>query len=332
MKNQKIQPAVSRPDMAIVEAYKYKIYKPIQLIVLGGASHPATKRLEQFCDQIHAHLPSVTIKKETGEDDQRPAIFIPPNIRFSVVPEGKLLELFLMCAAGTVPMEEGEAGIPAADVQNRIQMPGVVRIYVSTACPHCPGALARWLYMAAWAPDRVEVRIIDAAIFTESAAADNVKSVPAAILDDRFRWTGVVSVAELLDVFENRNPADLSAETLKKIISEGDAEALANLMAESETLIPGFLDLLAHPKWPTRLGAMVAFEYLAEISPDLARLAIDEMWQRFPGVEDAIKGDIIHLFGVLNSRQLVDRLKSVISGDYAEAVRETAREVLEDLE
>jgi hypothetical protein len=186
--------------------------------------------------------------------------------------------------------------------------------------------------MAAWAPDRVEVRIIDAALFPESAAADNVKSVPAAILDDRFRWTGAVPVSELLDVFEKRDPSDLSAETLKKIISEGDAQGLAELMADAETIIPGFLDLLAHPKWPTRLGAMVAFEYLAEIAPQLARKAIDEMWERFPLAEDAVKGDIIHLFGVLNNKELIGRLESVINGNYAEAVRETAKEVIEDME
>jgi hypothetical protein len=200
-------------------------------------------------------------------------------------------------------MEEAEAGVSAADIQNRIQMPGVVRVYVSPVCPHCPGALGRWLYMAAWAPDRVDLHVIDAAVFSESAARDNVKSVPTAILDDQFRWTGVVAVAELLDIFEKRNPADLSADTVKKIISDGDAEGLAALMAGANSVIPGFLDLLAHPKWPTRLGAMVAFEYLAETAPDLARQALEAMWNRFTALDDAVKGDMIHLFGVLNDSE-----------------------------
>jgi glutamine synthetase type III len=77
---------------------------------------------------------------------------------------------------------------------------------------------------------------------------------------------------------------------------------------------------------------MVAFEYLAEIAPQLARKAIDEMWERFPLAEDAVKGDIIHLFGVLNNKELIGRLESVINGNYAEAVRETAKEVIEDME
>ena len=326
-----IQPVISRPDMAVLESYKYKIYKPTKIILMGSENHAGTGRMKQFCDQIQAHLPSVSIQKETGEEDERPAIFVPPNIRFSAVPEGKLLEMFLMCVAGTVPMEENEAGVAAADIQLRIQMPGVVRLYVSPGCPHCPGALGRWLYVAAWAPDRVEVRVIDAALFAESAAADNVKSVPTAILDDHFRWTGVTPVAELVDVFEKRDPADLSTETLKKIISDGNAEGLASLMAEAGIVIPGFLDLLAHPRWPTRLGAMVAFEYLAETAPKLARNALDEMWNRFSAADDAVKGDIIHLFGVLNDAGLAERLGSVINGDYPAAVRDTAREVLEDM-
>jgi hypothetical protein len=332
MENQQTQPVISRPDMAVVENYKYKIYKPTRIVVLGDPNDPVTKRMEQFCDLLQGHLPSLDVKNETSEEDERPAIFIYPNIRFSAVPEGKLLELFLMCAAGMVPMEEAEAGVSAADIQNRIQMPGVVRVYVSPVCPHCPGALGRWLYMAAWAPDRVDLHVIDAAVFSESAARDNVKSVPTAILDDQFRWTGVVAVAELLDIFEKRNPADLSADTVKKIISDGDAEGLAALMAGANSVIPGFLDLLAHPKWPTRLGAMVAFEYLAETAPDLARQALEAMWNRFTALDDAVKGDMIHLFGVLNDSEFAGgRLESVINGDYSQAVREIAEEVLGDL-
>ncbi|MFW5936913.1 MAG: thioredoxin family protein [Desulfosalsimonas sp.] len=332
MNNEHIRPVVSRQDMTIIESYKYKIYKPTRLLLLGDTENAAGKRMEMFCDRLQASLPSVTVEKDLGEAGAPSAIFIPPNLRFEAVPEGRLLELFLMSTAGDVPMEETEAGISAADIENRLKIPGVVRIYMSPGCPHCPEALSRLLYMAGCAPDMIDLRITDAMLFPDAAAAQNVKSVPTSVLDGHFRWTGVVAISEILDVMENRDPRELSSETLKKIVAEGDAEGLANLMVTYETIIPGFLDLLAHPRWPTRLGAMVAFEYLAEQAPELARQALDAMWERFSELDDAVKGDVIHLFGVLNDRQLSGRLESVINGKYADAIRETAREVMADLE
>ena len=332
MKNEQIHPVVSRQDMATIESYKYKIYKPTQLLILGDTDNEPGKRMEMFCDRIQANLPSVTVKKELGEAGAPPAIFIPPNLRFEAVPEGKLLELFLISAAGNVPVDETAAGISAADIENRIKIPGVVRIYVSPSCPHCPEALSRLLYMAGCTPDMIDLHIIDAMLFADAAAAENVKSVPTTVLDGHFRWTGVVPISEIVDVMENRDPRELSSETLKKIVAEGDAEGLANLMITYKTIIPGFLDLLAHPRWPTRLGAMVAFEYLAEQAPELARQALDAMWSRFSDVDDAVKGDIIHLFGVLNDNRLSGRLESVINGEYTEAIKETAREVMADMQ
>ncbi|MBS3809579.1 MAG: thioredoxin family protein [Desulfobacterales bacterium] len=330
MANQQIKPVVSQQDISTIESYKYTIYKPTRLLILGNTEKEPGKRMEMFCDRLQANIPAVTVKTEPGGEEP-PAIFIPPNYRFEVVPEGKLLELFLMCIAGNVPMEEDEAGVSAAEIQNRFRIPGVVRIYVSTSCPHCPEAVSRWLYMAACAPEMIELHIIDAVSFSDSAAAENIRSVPTAVLDGSFRWTGVISVTEILDVMENRDPRKLSSETLKKIVSDGDAEGVASLMVSYQTVIPGFLELLAHPRWPTRLGAMVAFEYLAEQAPELARQALDSMWNRFSDLDDAVKGDVIHLFGVLNDSQLNPRLESVINGSYAESIRQTAREVIADI-
>ncbi|MFP4256911.1 MAG: thioredoxin family protein, partial [Desulfobacterales bacterium] len=330
MTDQQIKPAVSQQDMATIETYKYKIYKPTRLLLLGDTDSEPGKRMEMFCDRIQAHIPSLTVKKEPGEDEPL-AVFIPPNIRFEAVAEGKLLELFLKTTAGVPAMDDTEAEVSGEEIQNRLKLPGVVRIYVSPSCPHCPNAVARWLYMASCAPEMLELHIIDAAMFPESAASENIKSVPTAILDGQFRWTGVIPVAEMLDVMENRDPRELSAETLKKIVADGDAEGLAGLMTSSHTVIPGFLELLAHPRWPTRLGAMVAFEYLAEQSPELAREAIDSMWSGFSELDDAVKGDIIHLFGVLNDRQLNPRLESVINGAYPEQIKQAAREVMSDI-
>ncbi|MFW6271885.1 MAG: thioredoxin family protein [Desulfosalsimonas sp.] len=330
MTDQQIKPVVSQQDMALIENYKYKIYKPTKLLLLGKTDSEAGRRMESFCDRLRANIPAVTVKKDPGEDEL-PSIFIPPNIRFEAVAEGKLLELFLMCIAGLPSLEENEAEVSAEEIQHRLKIPGIVRIYVSLSCPHCPSAVSRWLYMASCAPEMIDLHIIDAAMFQDTAASENIRSVPTAVLDGQFRWTGVVKISEMLDVMEDRDPRELSPETLKKIVADGDAEGLANLMIKSQTVIPGFLDLLAHPRWPTRLGAMVAFEYLAEQAPDLARQALDSMWSRFSDLDDSVKGDVIHLFGVLNDSQLNSRLESVINGGYAEPIKQAAREVISDI-
>ena len=101
------------------------------------------------------------------------------------------------------------------------------------------------------------------------------------------------------------------------------------MMMESGKIYPAFLDLLIHEKWQIRLGAMVAFEYLAEERKEMASQVIVPLWDRFSGVNDQVKGDILYVLGESKDPSVIPKLKSVSNGPYSGEVLEAAIEALE---
>jgi HEAT repeat protein len=128
-----------------------------------------------------------------------------------------------------------------------------------------------------------------------------------------------------------RDPAGLGADSLKQLLDAGRAEDLADMMANRGTVFPAFLTLLTHPKWPVRLGAMVTFEHLVEKRPDLSSALIQALWEKFPNLEDTLKGDILYLFGQSGEPAAFPLLEAVLGGSCSSELREAAEEALESL-
>jgi HEAT repeat protein len=135
-----------------------------------------------------------------------------------------------------------------------------------------------------------------------------------------------VSLEELIDTINTRDPISLSPASLEGIIKEGGADRLAAMMLEAEKLFPAFYDVLTHEKWPIRLGAMVVMEEIAGINPDLAAEALSPLWDRFHEALPQIQGDILHVFGEIGDPRSVSWLETVLSGNFDQEVQEAARE------
>ncbi len=296
-------------------------------IRLAYTDDPAGQKMTAFCERISELLADVSVVRKPAEDEP-PAIHISDNMHFQVVPSGKLLEGFLMALAGHDFLNSTDFGVNAGEIQQRIGLPATFKMYVSVNCPYCPQALQRALFLAGALSARVDIRIIDAQLFSKAARADQVRSVPTTILDDRFRWTGVFDLSEVVNIMADRDPAQLGTDTLKKMIADGNAGGVADLMGDAGIIIPGFFDLLTDPKWSVRLGAMVAFEYLAERDPGLSRKILETLWERFDAFDDPVKGDILHLFGVLDDPELTGRLQRVSESSESNAIKQVASEIV----
>jgi hypothetical protein len=74
-----------------------------------------------------------------------------------------------------------------------------------------------------------------------------------------------VDAGELVTMMLDRDPTSLGADALRGMIEDGNAEGVARMMAERGQIFTSFVDLLIHPRWSVRLGAMVSFESLVEM-------------------------------------------------------------------
>lgn len=315
-------------DEAIITEWYRKIHGEIRITLIWAEDH-RSEQIQSFCEDFSRLAPGVRIEKEDNRGEQVPEIIIGENISYQAVPLGRELAPFLDTLSGR-DMLADKLALPVRDALNNLRAPAMLKVYIASQCPFCPQVVTLLLSLAS-SESLIYVTVIDGVLFSEKAEIDHVRSVPTVILDDQFRWTGAIQVEELVHMMLTRDPFQLSTDSLRKIIEQGDAEGLAHMMMESGKIYPAFLDLLTHAKWQIRLGAMVTFEFLAEEHKEMASQVIAPLWERFSRVDDKVKGDILYILGESKDLSVIPKLNSVHKGAYTDEVLEAASEALEKL-
>lgn len=224
---------------------------------------------------------------------------------------------------------EPEALPPHPGLTDRV-FPAELKLYIAEQCPFCPAVVEKLVPLAIASP-RVRLTVIDAGLCMEEARRDRVQSVPTLMLDSHFRWSGTIPIREVVEAMIHRDPSRLEADTLMNMITDGNAFLLANMMIGKYLIFPALLDLLVHPKWPVRLGAMVTMEVVATEKPALAQTMVGPLWERFDAADDTVKGDILYLVGELDAGASIGRIQEILNrkAAYDNEIIEAAREALE---
>lgn len=289
-----------------------------------------TEEFSEFCDNLRRLAPKIRITEEEGEAKEPPAIRIGHAVRYHAIPLGTELEPFLE-ALSVLDKRFSRLPVSIRDYLDKIRLPALLRLYVSRQCPFCPATVRQLIPLPA-TNELIQLAIIDCILFQEMAQSDRIQSVPTLLLDEQFRWTGSLQMEELVEIITNRDPAKLSASSLERMLKEGNAAKVAEMMLEKEKLFPAFFDLLIHKKWPVRLGAMVAMEEIANRNPELAAQVIEPLCESFHHVEDPVKGDIIYIFGESANYEIAPRLETILGSQYDTEVKEAAKEALEKID
>lgn len=295
----------------------------------SAPGHSEDDRFQGFVDQM-AVLAPIRVKKDDEPAVSLPTLFIGRGLAYQALPGDRELEPFLAVLADP----RAFADRIAPEVNRRLaglRTQAGVKLYITVACPFCPAIVMTLLGLAACS-ERVRLTVIDGELFPEAARNDRIKSVPTVILDDGFRWTGTLDVGELVDVMLDRDPADLGTDALRGMIEEGDAKTLARMMADRRMLFPAFFDLLRHPRWSVRLGAMVTFENLFELDPELAAGVAEPIVSFFDDVDDTVKGDLLHVLGESGNPAVLPFVKTVAGRHHEDEVRQAADEAIEKIE
>ena len=79
------------------------------------------------------------------------------------------------------------------------------------------------------------------------------------------------------------------------------------------------------------MGAMVAFETLAEDAASLAGQVVDPLIAAFAGADEAVRGDLLHVLGESGNPAALPFLASVAAGDGGEEVQAAAQEAMDKL-
>ena len=320
---------ISDQDAARVRAWSVHVTKDLDLH-FRRTDDARSRQLERFLDELSELCSAVRIVIDDEGESGPPAILLKPNLSFQAVPIGLELQPFLDLLWTAASQHVGETAQDRLPPAHPIQWPAAIRIYISPHCPHCPGAVTQIGPLALVNPE-VTVTIIDGTLFSELAEQDGVRSAPTILLDASFRWTGVVPMEDLLRALRERDPAQLSAESLLRMLKDGQADRLAAMMVECARVFPEFQRLIDHPEWSVRLGAVVVMEELAEANRELARQSLEPVWERFAQLNDSVKGDVIYLSGLVGSPAWIPRIEALLREDVSEEMREVVTEALESL-
>ncbi len=291
--------------------------------------HAMDASFKSFADQLAELVPGLKVKKDGDALVMRPTLFPAPHVTFQALPLNRELEPFLTLLKDSDAFAERIDG-DSRERLKQLRAPAIVKIYITPHCPYCPSAVSMLLGLAACC-DQVRVTVIDGDLFPDAAHKDRVRAAPTVILGDQFRWTGTVDTGALVTLMLDRDPANLGTDALRSMLEEGDAQGVAAMMIERGELFDAFVALLAHPRWSVRLGAMVAFETLAELDPQLAGEVVDPLLAVFADADVMVKGDLLHILGESGNRAALPLLNTVLADAGDADLREAAREAIEKL-
>jgi glutaredoxin len=304
-------------------AHAGKIGNPLQ-IQLHLTPEDEGGELARFTEALQNNLPRLKLRRETLIEGQMAYLQIGENLRCAWVPKGDKLGLFLDALAWA----SGDRSAPVVPVDPP-PLPAAIRLYLADACPHCHQVLEMLLPLAFVDP-LIRLTLIDAQIHAAQSAKDAVRSVPTTLLDD-FRWSGTFPMEELLDLIRTRSPANLGPTAMEMMLASGKAQKLAELMLTADQIFPAFFEVATHPLWSVRLGALVVVETLAEKAPSLASEMSAPLWERYPGLGTAAKGDLVYLLGEIGAVALRDELRACYETETDAELREALSETLEKL-
>ena len=282
--------------------WKTKIKNPqdVRLVLVNGSRN---RDIQSFCETVGAAL-ALPVRREQTED-QMPGIVVNERITYHALPLGPELEPFLNALIlNSIPAN------PKLETVKQLTVPSFLTLYITPQCPFCPAVVEQLLPLVN-ASHLIQLSIIDGTMFPEMAVRDEIQSAPTLVFDT-FRWTGRIDAQEIAGIIQNQDPLNLSANSLRDIIQNGDASRVAGMMMERNVLFPAFFDLLVHEKWPVRLGAMVVMEEIIDSAPELALTMVPPLLDRFGSLIEQVKGDMVYLMGEAGDRATMTELEAML--------------------
>ncbi len=288
-----------------------------------------TGLLREFCGGLESLVSNIHVMENDMKTGRMPSIQIGENLFYSAIPSGHELGPFLDALSF---MHREPVPLPNY-VVNRVESISEttdLRVFITRQCPTCP-SVVRQLIMLTALNSKIRLDIVDAVLFPEVVCAYNIQGVPTVFFGERFRWTGYTDLEEIIEAIARGDPAEFSAATIDRMLQEGNASEVAEMILERGEVFPTIIDLLVDDKFATRLGAMAAMEEVTNRDVNLAKQIVEPLWRRFDQVIEPMQIDILYLIGEAGTTESIPLMESVLNGPHREHVKEIAQEAIDSI-
>lgn len=317
-------------DARYLAAWQNKVTKPATLR-FGRNQRPESAALAAFVAAWQQYVPNIAVVTEDIPENELPGFNLGERWRFHAVPTGIKLELFTEIILAL----DGQAPVLAPAIRERWQklpLAPDITIFVAPQCPFCPQMVRQLLPLTVATP-AATITLIDAGLFADVAREQEIKAVPTVIVNGLYRLTGAFQLSELLDLAAKTDPALLPTSVLERMMQEGQAGLVGEMMLTQGRIFAHFLPLLWHPEINIRLGAMVALETVGAEHPELVAAILPVLWQEISRSDLAVQGDLIYLIGEWGGSPwlgpLEQALQDAVDPDVIEALEEALAKIRE---
>ena len=288
-------------------------------VTLGFIStdHPENTRFEKFIEEFASLSERIRVEVRPSAGKNPPAIVVGGNVYYHAIPDKTELPPFMDAISlstkdyPSVPAKHG------ADL----------KIIVMAGCVHCPHAVRNAVGFA-FSNNGVKVSIIDGMMFKDAIEKFNIKSAPTIIINDQVFLTGIIPENDLTRWVYKTNEKHFLIDDFIRMIKEGNAHKLADIMMDDGVIYPDFLSLLWNDKWSLRLGAMVVLEDIYEKKPPLIKTVIKEIEEHLFDNDLRNRCDGAFLIGNIGGKDSIPVLESAMAVRKEEAFLESAEEAI----
>jgi thioredoxin reductase (NADPH) len=167
----------------------------LEIFTKEGVNDPYNEFTEKFTrdlDRLSARIEVVAFSLDSEQAllrqvDRSPTILIQPEeyrIRYTGAPSGEEGRSFIM-AVLLASSGEPELSETSSEILSRLKEKRHVRIFVSPACPFCPGQVINGVKAAVALPDLVSIECIEVNEMVDLAEEFGVGSVPHTVIDGK---------------------------------------------------------------------------------------------------------------------------------------------------
>ena len=188
--------------------FEKKIRNPVKVLFFEKEGCENCDLVKQILTEVSELHPEIHLSIQDVESDEAkthgieltPAVVIEGEkdygIRFYGVPAGyefnSLIEGIMDVGAGEVELSE-----ETRKKLGELDKPVVIKVFVTTGCPYCPGAV-RLAHMFAFVNDKIKGEMIEPNSFPELANRYGVYAVPKVIINEEHSFEGSLPESEFL--------------------------------------------------------------------------------------------------------------------------------------
>lgn len=294
---------LGKDDLEFAKKAFKELKDEIEISFVRADNEKLNTDFEVFLKELTSLNDNIRIKEKDLDSHIKPGIFLCKNIKYFAVPEGREFRPFINAI---LSISKQRSHIDNGVTEKIKYIDNVlIKIFITPLCPYC-SKMVDFLNGLVLSDKRIYLEIIDASIFLDYSKKYDVKAAPHLVINDEVQVSGELSRDEIVNwILRGSSPEGLYASLLK----DGKSDKVVAAINNDENIITHVARLISDPDITVRIGTIVVFEDLYNMSPQKVSKGLPVIIEEYLQNESVvIKGDAAYLLGIIGDQSVIKYL------------------------